>query len=188
MPSTSSFAPIRKAIGKFDRTALIALIGELHALNTQNRDFLATRFVSSNSGLDKYKKIIRKALYPNWPHENTDISFRDARKAISDYRKAAGDSEGIAELYVFASECGVQLTFEYGDINEPFYDSLERMYAAAVKTVATLDPQTAAPLIDRLRALVSKTENMGWGLHDFVSGEFYDNFDDNDDNQATSPA
>ena len=194
MPSTTTFAPIRKAIAKFDRPALIALVGELHALNAQNRDFLATRFVSSGNGLDKYKKIIRKALCPNWPNENTSISFRDARKAIGDYRKATGDTEGLAELYVFAAECATQLTLDYGDMDEPFYDSLERMYAAAVKTVKTLAthaPQTAAPLIHRLRALVTKTENIGWGLHYFMADEFSENFDDTDDtddNQAPTPA
>lgn len=179
MPSATSFAPIRKAIGKFDRPALIALVGELHALNGQNRDFLATRFVSSSHGLDKYKKIIREALFPQLPEEDTDVSFRDARKAIGDYRKAAGDSEGVAELYVYAAECGTQFTLEYGDIDDPFYDSLERMYAAAAKAAAALDSQTAAPLIRRLGALVAKTRNIGWGLHDVMGEEYHNHFGDN---------
>ena len=186
-PSTTSFAPIRKAIGKFDRPALIALIAELHALNQQNRDFLATRFVSTSAGLDKYKKIIRRALYQNIPHENGRISFRDARTAISTYRKSTGDTAGLAELLVYAAECATRYTAEYGDIDGPFYDSLERMYAAAVKTVSTLDQQTAAPFIDRLRAMMNKTENFGWGLHDFMGGEFHGTFGDDCPRQHLCP-
>jgi len=166
--ATASFAPIRKAIGKFDRAALIALVGELHALNPQNRDFLAARFVSASDGLDKCKKIILRALCP----ENGCISFRDARAAIGNYRKSTGDTGGLAELYVYAAECATRFTAEYGDIGEPFYNSLERMYAAAAKTTATLDPQTAAPLKERLRAMMDKTRGFGWGLHDVMCQEY----------------
>lgn len=175
MPPSTSFAAIRKTLAPLDHAALVKLIGELHALNERNRDFLATRFLAKGDALERYKKIIHKALWPCLSNEDRGVSFREARRAIGDYRKAAaGDAAGLAELLVFAAECGTGFTLEYGDINESFYIALETLFADAVKAVSALDAQTAAPFVDRLRELLAKIDGtIGWGLSDGFAGVFY---------------
>jgi hypothetical protein len=177
MPPPTSFAAIRKALAPLEREALVKLIGELHALNERNRDFLATRFLAKGGTPERYKKIIRKALCPCLPDEDSDVSFREARRAIGDYRKASGDAAGLAGLLVFAAECGTRFTLEYGDIDEPFYNALENLFADAAKAVSALDAQTAAPLIARLRELLVKVDGtIGWGLHEGFACAFHDAF------------
>ena len=171
-----TFAAIRKALVKHDRTTLVALIGELYVLNHQNRDFLDARFAAGESTLQRYREIIHEALYPN-VMRSTPVNFRDARKAISDYRKAKGEPRGLAELFVFAAECGNRFTCDYGDIDGPFYDSLIRMFESAVKAVSTLESKDAAPFIARLKTVVTKANGIGWGYYDSIADLFFEAFD-----------
>jgi hypothetical protein len=106
------------------------------------------------------------------------VSFRDAKKAIADYRKSLGDTSGVAELTVYAAECGNQFTCDFGDIDEPFYDSLIRMFESASKIVSTLDQESAKPFISRLGAIVTKASGIGWGYFDSIDGIFAEAFPD----------
>lgn len=170
-----SFSTVRKALVKHNREALVSLIGELYALNQQTRDFLDARFIPTDSALSRYKKVIHDALYPD-VMSSEPVSFREAKKAISDYRKALGEAAGLAELSVYAAECGNQFTCDYGDIDGPFYDSLIRMFDSAVKIVAKLEENTAAPFIGRLGMIVKKADGIGWGYYDAIAERFSEAF------------
>ena len=173
----SSYSVIRKALAQHDRSALVDLIGELYALNAQNRDFLDARFSGNDSALIRYKKIIHEALYPE-VMSSTPVSFREAKKAIADYRKALGEALGLAELTVYAAECGNQYTCDCGDIDGPFYDSLIRMFNSAAKIVATLDTNDAKPFVARLGTVVKKADGIGWGYYDCIADIFSEAFPD----------
>jgi hypothetical protein len=172
-----SFSPIKKTLATHDRNALVTLVGELYALSAQNRDFLDARFAGGDSALPRYKKIIHDALYPDVMSADP-VSFRAAKKAIADYRKALGEASGIAELTVYAAECGNQFTCDFGDIDEGFYDSLIRMFESAAKLVTTLDPEAAKPFIVRLGVIVRKASRIGWGYYDSIEAIFAESFPD----------
>jgi hypothetical protein len=173
----TSFTAVRKALAEHDREALVALVAELYELSAQNRDFLDARFGSDDSALLRYKKIIHEALYPDVMSSDS-VSFRAAKKAIADYKKALGDSMGLAELTVYAAECGNQFTCDFGDIDEPFYDSLSRMFESAAKLVSTLEAKDAGPFIIRLGVVVQKADCIGWGYYDSVADIFSELFPD----------
>jgi hypothetical protein len=174
-----TFSSVRKSLMTLDRDGLVAILGDLYSLSSQNRDFLVARFIPSAPSLDKYKKTIRKSLYPNvMGSGRIKISFRDAKKAVSDYKKAIGAGIGLAELIVYAVECGNDFTCEYGDIDEPFYDSMARLFELATKEVKNLKPEDAAPFIVRLGVVVDRADCIGWGYHDSISATFADAFAD----------
>ena len=173
----NNFPGIKKALAEHDRKALISLIGELYSLNDKNRDFLEARFSSGDAAFKRYKEIIHDALYPDVMSNDT-ISFRDAKKAISDYCKAHGEPLNITELFVYAAECGNEFTCDYGDIDEAFYDSLTPIFRRAVKEVSKLSPKEAAPFITRLGNVVKKADGIGWGYYDDIFAAFYCNFPD----------
>ena len=164
----NNFPGIKKALAEHSSKALISLIGELYSLNDKNRDFLEARFSTGDAAFKRYKEIIHDALYP----DDDDISFRNAKKAITDYSKAHGEPLKITELFVYAAECGNQFTCDYGDIDESFYDSLILIFQRAVKEVAKLHPKAAAPFIERLKIIVKKAD------YDDISTAFYCNFPD----------
>lgn len=61
-------------------------------------------------------------------------------------------------------EQGVKYTLEYGDIDEPFYNSMESMYYNALELIKKdcLFDQFSS----RCQKIVSDTLGIGWGFHD----------------------
>lgn len=173
----TGFSPIRKGLTKHDREALIGLLGELYALSPQNRAFLDARFTVRDDALQHYKKVIRKALYPD-SMSSGSVSFRAAKQALADYRKALGSGPGLAELTVYAAECGNEFTCDFGDMPPAFYKSLVRVFASAAQLVATLDPDLATPLVARLDKIVTDSDCIGWGYSDSISAIFSQSFPD----------
>jgi hypothetical protein len=62
----------------------------------------------------------------------------EAKKAISDYRKAVGRLEGMAELTVFYCEEAFNLFDVYAVEDEGYYTALVRMFEQAMKRVIAL--------------------------------------------------
>ena len=98
------------------------------------------------------------------------MGFRP-RKAISDYKKAAGDARGLLTLMVFYVQCGNDFTLEFGDIDETFYDSLCSMVAGIKDRLLVENNRGLAaeflPLLEREFERIDG--QMGWGYPDEVS-------------------
>ncbi len=91
---------VKAKLAGFDRAALLAVLQDLYAVAEGNRAFLHPRFGLGQDPLPAYKKIIDRWLWPDaFRGEQTSVSR--AKKAISDYKRASGDPEGLAELMVY---------------------------------------------------------------------------------------
>ena len=121
------WSDVKKSLRSLDKTDLTKLVADLYRLSNENRDFLHARFSVGTNPLSSYKRIIDDCMYPD-VMENESIRISEAKHAISNYAKAAGDPRGEAELMTYYVECGNQFTLDYGDIDEGFYDSLLSMY------------------------------------------------------------
>jgi hypothetical protein len=75
------------------RAALLDLIRSLYSAPKDNQIFLHSRFGLGGNVLEPYKKVIDRWLWPD-VLRNQDISVSQAKRAISDYKKAVGDPEG----------------------------------------------------------------------------------------------
>src|SRR5260370_36994502 len=88
---------VKAELARFDRAALLALVQGLYAAAAGNRAFLHARFGLGLDLLQPYKKIMDRWLWPDvFPGEEASVS--KAKRAISDYRKASGDAEGVEEV------------------------------------------------------------------------------------------
>lgn len=56
-----------------------------------------------------------------------------SRKAINDFKKLGPSKENIADLLLYYVEGGVELTNEFGDIDENFYTSIENAYETSLE-------------------------------------------------------
>ena len=166
-----SWSDVKSAIADFERPALIGLISDLYAYSTPNKNFLHARFSLGSDALKPYKKIIEDALFPD-VMSNDDVEIATAKKAISDYGKAVGDSRGMLELMVYFVECGASFSLDVGYGDEDFFASLERMYEKAIKLLLTLDEATIDDFYDRFEDLVTSTRDIGWGFHDTLGDIF----------------
>jgi len=122
--------------------------------------------------MDKYSEIILKEFFPD--RGNPKLRLSVARKAISDFKKINKSPVDIAHLMVFYVETGVDFTNEYGDIDYPFYKSMESMF---ISTLKYMQKNKILPVFkERAEEIVGKTKDIGWGFHDSMVdlyGEYY---------------
>ncbi len=110
----------------------------------------------------KYKKIIENEFFPTRGFGKAKLSV--AKKAVTEYKKIAKTPVGVADIMLFYVEQGVKFTNAYGDIDEPFYNSMESMYETAVKWIVKYKIQDVFSL--RCARIVEDTADIGWGFHD----------------------
>jgi uncharacterized protein YpmS len=103
-----------------------------------------------------------------WPDvlRGQDTSVSKAKQAISDYKKAVGDSEGLAELMVFYCEQAAGFCDDVGYQDEAHFDALVRMFEQAVKLAATLPPSVRDNLVVRLDRVRRLSHRFGYGVGD----------------------
>ena len=158
-------AQIKKVIKDCERDECVDVILEIADSCPQAREFLTLKFTDSqNDILEKYKQKVRYEFYPSRGFGR--LNLREAKKAISDFRKLCPDKIMVIDLMLFYVENCVEFTNEYGDIDERFYNSAESVYEQAVKEVNSAKMSAYDKFADRLAAVVNNTSGIGWGFHD----------------------
>ena len=146
------------------------LVKDLHDSSTQNREFLAARFApaDSSAALETYKQRIVKCFFPTRGHGAPKL--REARAVIRQYQKATADLVGTLDLMLAYVESGTAFTSEYGDIDEPFYDSLSSVLGEIEKYLISPEGVPSYPRFEeRLAQLRHDAHDIGWGHGDEVS-------------------
>ncbi len=138
---------------------------------TKVKEYYQTKLGAADSQdvLEKYKAVIEKEFNP--PRGLPKARLSVAKKAISDFKKISNSPVDLADLMVAYVEAGVQFTREFGDIDEPFYNSMEGMFEKAV--IHITKHRLHDQFQSRCRQVVSDTSGTGWGFHDTLS-EIYD--------------
>ena len=160
-----TWSDVKREMADFDRAGLFGIIQDLYAASKANQIFLHARFGLGGDVLAPYKAIIDRWLWPD-PVKNQDTSVATAKKAITDYRKAAGQPEGLAELMVFYCERAAGFSNEYGLDDEGYFDALVRMFEQALKVSVTLAVEPRDAMLDRLDAVRNLSHNFGYGAGD----------------------
>jgi hypothetical protein len=118
----------------------------------------------------KYKEKVYEAFYPKRGYR---FKLSDGKKAISDFKKLEASKELLSELMLFYAETGVEFTNEFGDIDEPFYNSIASVYSNALKL---MDKENILDkFADRTKKIVDDTSDIGWGFNDEL-GDIYSDF------------
>ena len=118
----------------------------------------------------KYKDKVYEAFYPKRGYR---FRLSDGKRAISDFKKLDASKELLSELMLFYAETGVEFTNEFGDIDEPFYNSVASVYSNAL---TLMDKENMLDkFADRAKKIVDDTSGIGWGFHDEL-GDIYSDF------------
>ncbi len=142
--SKPSWSDVRAKLADFDRAGLIGLVQDLYAASKENQAFLHARLHLGDDVLKPYKATIDRWLWPD-VFKNQDTSVAKAKKAISDYKKAVGQPEGLAELMVFYCERAAGFSNDVGLQDEGYFDALVRMFEQALKAIAALPDDRRDP-------------------------------------------
>lgn len=160
-----TWTDLKRQLAGFDRPELLALIQDLYAASKNNQAFLHSRFALGEDVLEPYKVTIDRWVCPD-VMRNQDISVAKAKKAISDYKKAIGRPEGLAELTVFYCESCMYLLGYCGMDDEGYFNALVRMFEQALKATAELEPDRQKAFVERLECVRHEGHNWGWGVGD----------------------
>lgn len=130
-----------------------------------NQTFLHARFTLGGDVLKPFKVTIDRWLWPD-AFKNQDTSVAKAKKAISEYKKAIGQPEGIAEPMVFYCERASGFSADVGYQDDGYFDALIRMFEQSLQMIAAL-PDTQRPALWARLAEVRRTsDNSGYGVGD----------------------
>ena len=156
---------LKRHLANLDRTALLGLIHDLYAAGKDNQSFLHTRFGLGDDVLKPYKATISRWVSPD-VMRNQDYSVSKAKKAISDYKKAIGRPEELAELSVFFCESCADFLGYCSTDDEGYFNALVRMFEQALKVVGQLEPDQKEQFVDRLECVRHESSDWGWGVED----------------------
>ena len=177
MATTVKAAPtwsdVKAELAHFDRAGLLGLLKDLHGMSRDNQAFLNARLGLGADPLAPFKKIISRWINPD-VIKRQDASVAKAKKAISDYQKAIGLPNGVAELSVFYCEQAALQLSDCGMDDEGYFSALVRMFERALTAVMKLPPAERAGLVDRLDRVRSGLRDIGWGVKDAVDDLWLD--------------
>jgi hypothetical protein len=164
-------ADLKKELRKLDKEKLVDLVADLYKKNKSVKELLDFYVNPKEKELFlKYKDKVYEAFYPR---RGDRFKLSDGKKAISDFKKLEASKELLSELMLFYAETGVEFTNEFGDIDEPFYNSIASVYSSALTLMnkeGILDK-----FADRAKQIVDDTSGIGWGFHDEL-GDIYCEF------------
>ena len=171
MKITSS--QVRKHLNDFSKEEVIEEVLELFQTFSQVREWYQSTFSEDGNAelCEKYKKIIQNEFFPERGFGKARLSV--ARGAVTDFKKISTNIHCIADIMVHYVEIGVAFTREYGDIDEPFYSSMESMYNSAALFVT--EHNIGQQYHSRFEKMVTDTSDMGWGFHDCLA-EMYQKY------------
>ncbi|MEM9219917.1 MAG: DUF6155 family protein [Cyanobacteria bacterium P01_F01_bin.150] len=167
---------LKKHLKQLPQDELVAEIAELFKRFPEVKDFYQVKLSAGDDSAiaEKYKKVIENEFFPARGFGKARLSV--GKKAITDYKKVCSTMSGLIDMMLFYVEQGVQFTVEYGDIDEPFYNSMESVYDKALALI--VQSSLHEQFYQRCSQVVSQTSGMGWGFHDALSSMFYKAFAD----------
>ncbi len=160
-----TWSDVKAALTNFDRAGMQVLLRDLYAASKDNQAFFHARLGLGHDPLKPYKAIISKWICPD-VMKNEPISVAKAKKAISDYKKAIGRPEGLAELSVFYCEEVFNFLDSCGMDDESYLMALVRMFEQALQLVLVLPLAERTAYLDRLDKLRSRGQDIGWGVEE----------------------
>jgi hypothetical protein len=160
-----SWTSVKARLAELDHTSLLGLVQDLYAASKDNQAFLHTRLHLGEDVLEPYMAAIDRWLWPD-VFKNQDTSVAKAKKAITDYNKASGTADGLAELMVFYCERASGFSCDVGLDDEAYLSALVRMFEQALKAVATLPETQRPPLWTRLQMVRDRSHDIGYGVGD----------------------
>jgi hypothetical protein len=95
-----------------------------------------------------------------------DTSVSQAKQAISDYKNAVGDPEGVAELMIFFCEQAAGFCSDIYTDDEGYFDALVRMFEQALKFANALSTDRRDDLVSRLDRVRTISHDFGYRVGD----------------------
>ena len=144
-----TWTDLKKKLAGLDRAGLLGLIQDLYAADKTNKIFLHTRFGLGGEQLQPYKTIISRWVHPNVIRDQS-FSVVKAEKAVSDYKKAIGRPEGLAELAMFYCEECASFIDNCGMDSYVYFNALVRVFDQALMAMNNVSKELQDSFVERM--------------------------------------
>lgn len=165
---------LKKRLAELDRKELEQMLCDIYKNCEQAEQMLNLTLLDENYGrklLEQYQDKLDKIFFPK-DIIRTGFSLSMAKKVLSDFKKVCDNIELISELKLYFVECGTEFTNMYGDIDERFYNVVGNAFHDVIEIVSD-DKELFEKWNDRLAGVVSESDGIGWGFHDYLEDEYY---------------
>jgi len=122
--------------------------------------------------LDRYKEIITNEFFPKRGYGKARLSI--AKKAITDFKKISSKPSLLIDIMLHYVDQGVAYTDQYGDIDGPFYESMEKMFEDALKLA---EKYNYVAFFQEICEEIVNGACEGWGFKDSLATTFNEVFD-----------
>jgi len=163
------FGAMRPTLLKMQPKELVRLMGELYSLSKENQRFLEARLGDASAQLPAYRQLVADCLFPDPLRKGAKVRIVEAKRAISQYERATGDSAGTVDLMLTFVETGTAFAVDLGYGDDNFFAALENMLSRALNLLRSGTDDLRCSTRPRLLRLSASARNLGWGFGDFVS-------------------
>ena len=163
-----------KNLETMSQVELVKIITDLFKTNKVVEARLNLMIIGDEYGselLEKYKRQLYKIFYPS-NIVRAGFSLERAKLVLSDFSDICGDSRWYGDLALYFAECATDFTMSYGDIDAKFYDALGDAYHKVV-IMASENEELYRLWKDRLEYIYHEFSGFGWGMDDYITGEYY---------------
>jgi hypothetical protein len=157
---TPAWNDVKARLVEFDQVHILALLHDLYASSKESQLFLQTRLGLGSDILKPYKQTISRNLWPNFSRGEC-ISISATKRAISDYKKAIGKPEELAELMTYYCEQAAGFSHDVGYDDDAYFSSLVNMFAQVLKIAAHLPKEQRDNYLKRLSEVTNISNNLG---------------------------
>jgi TusA-related sulfurtransferase len=171
-----SLPELKKQLKTCKTNELISIIMDCYKLSEDVKKYIQFMLEPESAAQQLFEEAKTKIIQEFYPNRGEPkLRLAQAKKAITEFNKLCNDHVKTIELMIYYVELGVEFTNDYGDINGPFYYSMESMYQNVLKKIRA---ERGIGLYNlyrgRLKAIVSNTENIGWGFHDQLTEMYFE--------------
>jgi ribosomal protein L29 len=172
-----SWGQVKQRLARMSVAELLSLIRDLQKLSADNRRFLETRLLSPNGEIERYRRQVAEAIYPD-TFSRRPISIAAARRAIRQYEAATDDPISALDLSLTFVEQGTAQAVDLGYGDDRYFASLASMLRSALQIFSRLPDNARGQFRSRLVRLHNCGRPLGWGYGDFLSDALSDIVDD----------
>ena len=167
---------LKKELSALQKNELMDIIIDLYRKAPLAKEILDENYSFTNPEdvFQKYKKQISDEFFPEKGFGK--LRYANIRDALSKFNKISKDPGYMAELLFTHVRCGIDFTNEYGDIDERFYENIEKALERFLVYISENN------LLDKYRkqcfGFIDETDGIGWGFHDEIGNLVYEFYGD----------
>jgi len=154
---------LNKYLAELNKKELEAEVKKLYSKFSNVKQYYEMELAQDTTAvLEEFKEQIRKEYFPKrgFGRARSGVS----RKVVNDFKKIAVFKSDVIELILFRVEMMIDFTAEYGDIDEPFYNSLDSSFEEACKLINK--EKLENHYREKCQKLLDSTYDFGWGVHE----------------------